>query len=970
MVDPTRRDGHTSTLNPAFSPRYKPTAPRQSSFRLDEGYSEDTRSQTGSELRTDSRMGEASEEEVTQTVLPAWVYNMTEADRSEFVHLMLGSLRTSSVAAIVDRLYPRLHLDPIIHLPPEITAEIFRYLDADALLRTSSLSHIWRARALDVQLWRRLYLAEGWKADFDKIKAFEQRQPRRKLTGRGKARVRPAEDGLESEKKSPKRRTRDTIMSEAQSTQDIPGSRVEEWAEQHGAIEVDDDEKMDDIADAIPSDDATAPAWTQTSASGRPPLSRAESQSIEDDSLLTTPSDGSTPRLNWQHLYKQKRRLEANWAAGRYTNFSLPHPSHPQEAHAECVYTIQYTTKHLVSGSRDKTLRIWNLATQRLMVPPLRGHDASVLCLQFDDRPDQDIVVSGGSDCHIILWKFSTGQMLKKIDRAHSEPVLNLRFNDRYLVTCSKDKTIKVWNRHAILPTDDAYPIMGARHDVLFPTYIVDFKSLDRDQAMQPLKEFSLLMTLHGHSAAVNAIQIYDDQIVSASGDRNIKIWDVRTGACLKQFTGHVKGIACVQFDGRRIVSGSSDETVRIFDRVTGAEVACLRGHTNLVRTVQAQFGDTTTSIADDELKARTVDAGYRDAVRQGRVHNVPLSREERRARNAGSSDPRSLFAVGAKLPPGGGGSKWARIVSGSYDETVIIWKRAADGRWEPAHQLYQWQAVVNAGAQPRGPFAGPSAQRPQAPPAAGQPVQPPPAQGFIGQNGQVHQAVAGAQQGNATAVTRTQVQIDFDRQQRRLMRATQDDPSQSGAVSVVSGPSNAATAGSAHSAHPSPAHVAASNMPQGMASQSSQHPGQASSSQASPHHSNDQALAQAASLSQAAPRTHHHHHHYGPQMNHHLQQQLATGQIPPHHHHHHPPQAAPLTAQPGAPNAGPHPLPMNIPPQVMGYYGTNSRVFKLQFDSRRIICCSQDPTIVGWDFANGDRDIMAASEFFGEEEW
>jgi len=45
-----------------------------------------------------------------------------------------------------------------------------------------------------------------------------------------------------------------------------------------------------------------------------------------------------------------------------------------------------------------------------------------------------------------------------------------------------------------------------------------------------------------------------------------------------------------------------------------------------------------------------------------------------------------------------------------------------------------------------------------------------------------------------------------------------------------------------------------------------------------------------------------------------------------------------------------------------------NSRVFKLQFDARRIICCSQDPTIVGWDFANGDAEIEEASRFFGEE--
>jgi F-box and WD-40 domain protein 1/11 len=30
-------------------------------------------------------------------------------------------------------------------------------------------------------------------------------------------------------------------------------------------------------------------------------------------------------------------------------------------------------------------------------------------------------------------------------------------------------------------------------------------------------------------------------------------------------------------------------------------------------------------------------------------------------------------------------------------------------------------------------------------------------------------------------------------------------------------------------------------------------------------------------------------------------------------------------------------------------------RVFKLQFDARRVVCCSQNKVIVGWDFADGD---------------
>jgi F-box and WD-40 domain protein 1/11 len=58
--------------------------------------------------------------------------------------------------------------------------------------------------------------------------------------------------------------------------------------------------------------------------------------------------------------------------------------------------------------------------------------------------------------------------------------------------------------------------------------------------------------------------------------------------------------------------------------------------------------------------------------------------------------------------------------------------------------------------------------------------------------------------------------------------------------------------------------------------------------------------------------------------------------------------------------------LPTQAPPVAAHAPHLNARVFKLQFDARRIICCSQDPKIVGWDFANGDAEIEEAAGFFG----
>lgn len=819
----------------------------------------------------------------------------------EFAYAILRSLRTSSIAGIVEKLNPLLHLDPVLHLPPEITFQILSYLGPETLLRSSTLSRAWRSRVLDSPLWKLLFRLEGWNSNFPQVRAYEEAERQKRIESKEKerkTRPRAAED-MDYEKPSSKKRARERqLFGDGPSSEHSIHDKLEplsiggtvgassSWSEQHGPVEADDSPslKAEDKMDGLSFDNAS------------PVLSPAESQrerrlvapngnfspTSEGLSIPVRPSlllPGLEPKINWQYLYKQKRRLEDNWNAGRFTNFQLPHPNHPDEAHTECVYTIQYSGKYLVSGSRDRSIRVWNLDTQRLIHQPLLGHTASVLCLQFDERPEQDIIVSGGSDCRVILWQFSTGRMLKEIEKAHSESVLNLRFDDRYLVTCSKDKSIKVWNRKQMWPTDDTYPSSTQKSGAKFPSYIINMQDQVETQHLhfKPLIPYSLIMTLEGHGAAVNAIQILEGQIVSASGDRSVKVWNVRTGACIRTFSGHSKGIACVQFDGRRIVSGSSDETVRIFDRATGAEVACLQGHSNLVRTVQAQFGDLPGNEEELEAEARAVDRNFFEAQNRGLV-SQNLTREQRRARNAGSKDPKAIFAYGAKLPPGGGGSKWARIVSGSYDETVIIWKRGPDGAWEKSQTLLQHEAVRNAGGRPRRPVV---------------PVQPNPTQANPNPNPNNQQQAQGATQNNFQALAQqAQAQAQAAQtlaQQAQALHAASQAAQGNNTIATnntITATTNAAAAPAAPNA----------GQPVGPAQQG------------------------------AAPNVAPHHHHHG------------------HHHHHPHPLAGPLNTQ-----------------------GTNSRVFKLQFDARRIICCSQDPTIVGWDFAQNDKDIILASQFFSD---
>jgi F-box and WD-40 domain protein 1/11 len=655
-------------------------------------------------------------------------------------------------------------------------------------------------------------------------------------------------------------------------------------------------------------------------------------------SLVVLDRSDNKQKLNWQYLYSQRRRLEANWETEKYTNFQLPHPNHPKEAHKECIYTIQHSGKYLVSGSRDRTLRIWDLDTRRLVREPLYGHSGSVLCLQFDADPDEDLIVSGSSDATIILWKFSTGQIIQRIKKAHQESVLNVRFDKRVLVTCSKDKTIKVFNRRPLHPGEVGYPDAGILPGVQpVPTYLNNYGFSPTPTAGLPVKPaYSMIACLIGHSAAVNAVQIHGDEIVSASGDRSVKVWNWPEQTCKRTLIGHTKGIACVQYDGRRIVSGSSDNEVKVFDKESGLEVASLRAHTSLVRTIQAGFGDLPYSEEEDKEDAKATDYEYFKAVDSGAVIRTVLL-QRGRPRNAGSRKPEDITAYGGKLPPGGGGGKFGRIVSGSYDETIIIWRRDKEGVWRAQHTLRQEEAArAAAGASPGGSLTrlrarhnlldqifqatgsavAPSVTPQQASSSSSTPDVDAPTVPFAPGSASFYRHLIDLTVSQGPAVLRHALQAhpqiltyeylgeaidrlpEASRQAMNhvLSTAIQDEPPPvGGSTGTDSVPST---------------HAGTSQEGQSSAQVSAQAQASTSTLSTSPV---------------GVPQ--------GPTAE-------PQGQVPPNPLH--------VTALP------PRQTPENM-----------ARVFKLQFDARRIICCSQTSVIVGWDFANGDEQIIEASRFF-----
>ena len=183
------------------------------------------------------------------------------------------------------------------------------------------------------------------------------------------------------------------------------------------------------------------------------------------------------------------------------------------------MYCLEFDSKRIITGSRDRTVKVWSLKTGKQLAS-FKRHTGSVLCLKFDK--DWDIndpfapgfMVTGSSDCSIIIWQLFAGGRRAEVSAvfsAHAAGVLDLRIDDKHIVSCSKDSLIRVWSR----------------------------------------KTLKLLATLGGHQGPVNAVGLQGNKIVSASGDGKIIMWDITTGERLKTFEGHDRGLACIEFKVR-----------------------------------------------------------------------------------------------------------------------------------------------------------------------------------------------------------------------------------------------------------------------------------------------------------------------------------------------------------------------------------------------------------------------------------
>jgi WD40 repeat protein len=274
--------------------------------------------------------------------------------------------------------------------------------------------------------------------------------------------------------------------------------------------------------------------------------------------------------------------------------------------HAGTVLDVRFSPDAtvLATASADGTARIWRTETGE-PIATLFGHGNWVTHVAFS--PDGTTLATASDDRTARLWEAQTGRPLAKL-AGHRGAVTGLRFEEggAVLLTSGTDRRVLRWDgfgepRMTPARTTPTYPATEAT-SASGRRAVIDGMVVRLSGGGEPQR------VLTGHFGEINSVAFSSDGelVVTASGDKDARVWDATTGRLVQILRGHFGPVAAASFSpDARWVATAGPHSAGLWEVASGRLVYYLRGHHDTL--VAASFpSDNLIATADETGELRT----------------------------------------------------------------------------------------------------------------------------------------------------------------------------------------------------------------------------------------------------------------------------------------------------------------------------------------------------------------------------